>query len=251
MDYWKRHVAAFAIAGAGLGLAVYVGYRLGKSRSSAELKDRKKNEKEYILRVNREDAVLRELRVASFEHSMGRMTTNVQSGRLLTFLCNNLKAKKVLDIGVFTGCSAYAMAVGLPDDGKVIACDVSQEYTDIGRPYWDRGGVAGKIDLRIAPALQTLNELLDQGEKESFDIVFIDADKVSYPKYYELGYQLLRKGGLILVDNACWKGQVCNDSISDDSTVAIRQMNERMSSDPRVEYMLLNFADGTGVARKI
>jgi len=165
---------------------------MGKTTARSEQLTRKKVEREYLLQVNDVDPVLKELRALSRQHSLGKMTTNVQSGQMLTFLCRNIEAKRVLDIGVFTGCSTFAMALGLPDDGRVIACDICQEYAEIGKPYWDRGGVSKKIDLRIAPALKTLNQLLDQGEKDSFDLIFIDADKENYPRYYELAYRLAR-----------------------------------------------------------
>ena len=181
------------------------------------------------------------------------MISTVQYGKLLTFLCRNLNAKKVFDIGVFTGCSAYCMALGLPDDGKVVACDISQDYADIGIPYWERGsvagGIAGKIDLRIAPAIKTMRELVEH-EEGTFD-VFLDADKTNYPNYYKLGIKLLRKGGIFVIDNTMWHGKVIDQSNNEASTVAIRCLNEMMSSDPQVEYMMLNFADGTGLAQKL
>lgn len=251
-DYWKVHLATLLISGAGVGMAAYIGYQMGKSKSQARLQANRKSKTEYLLRMNEEDPILKELRAVSRQHTQGLMTTNIQSGKLLTFLCRNINAKKVLDVGVFTGCSSFAMALGLPDDGKVIACDVSEKYANIGKPYWDRAGVSKKIELRIAPAEETLSALLDEGGKETFDLVFIDADKVNYLKYYELGFELLRKGGLIVVDNMCWSGKVWDRTVvNDGNTGSIRSMNERMRGDPRVDYTLLAFADGTGVAQKL
>ena len=250
-DNWKVHLAALLVTGAGLGVAAYAGYATGKTNVRSEQLARKKIEREYMLQVNDVDPVLKELRAFSRKHNLGKMTTNVQSGQMLTFMCRNIQAKKVLDIGVFTGCSAFALALGLPDDGKVIACDISQEYADLGKPYWDRGGVSKKIDLCIAPALKTLNELINTKESESFDVAFIDADKENYPKYYELAYLLVRQGGLIIVDNTLWSGYVYDESVQDEETVAIRELNRRMRGDSRVDYMMLNFADGTGIAQKL
>lgn len=251
-QHWKEHAAALLITGAGIGLAVYVGYRVGKLRSKAKLQVGKKHKNDYLLHLNEEHPILRELRVVSRQHSRGVMTTNVQSGKLLTFLCHNINATKVLDIGVFTGCSAFSMALALPDDGKVVACEVNEEFVNIGKPYWERAGVSKKIDLRIAPAVDTLKSLMDQGERESFDLIFIDADKINYLNYYELGFPLLRKGGLIVVDNMCWSGKVYDHSVANDGkTASIRSMNERMRGDPRVDYMLLAFGDGTGIAQKL
>ena len=250
-DNWKIHVAALLVTGAGLGVAAYAGYRTGKAAARNEFLTLKELEQEYLLHVNDEDPTLKELGALSRQHVDGMMTSNVQSRKILTFMCKNIGARKVLDVGVFMGCSAFSMALGLPDDGKVVACDISQKYADMGRPYWDRGGVADKIDLRIAPALQTLKDLISQGEHESFDLVFIDADKKNYVDYYELACQLVRKGGLIIVDNTLWGRKVCDPSVKDECTVAVRALNEKMRVDPRVEYMLLGFGDGTGIAQKI
>ena len=205
----------------------------------------------YVTEHNVENPTLTKLRKLSVEHERGSMTTSVEVGNLLTTLCRSLKACKVLDIGVFTGCSAVSLALGLPDDGKVIACDVSEEYTSLGRPYWEEAGVADKIDLRIQPAVQTLQELLDNGEKETFDLVFIDADKVNYSTYYDMGIQLLRTGGLIVVDNALWAGKVAIASDLEEGTVAIRELNKTMKNDRRVAFTLLSVSDGIGIAQKL
>ena len=205
----------------------------------------------YVTAHNVENPILAKLRKISVEHERGSMATSVEVGKVLITLCQLLNARKVLDIGVFTGCSAVSMALGLPDDGKVIACDVSEEYTSLGRPYWEEAGVADKIDLRIQPAVQTLQELLDNGEKETFDLVFIDADKVNYSTYYDMGIQLLRTGGLIIVDNALWSGRVADPTNQQESTVAIRALNETMKNDHRVNFTLLTVSDGIGIAQKL
>ena len=200
---------------------------------------------------NLEDQTLTELREMSLAHRRGKMTSAVTSGKLLTFLCRTIEAKKVLDVGVFTGVSSYAMALALPEDGKVIACDISEQYAALGRPYWEKGGVAGKIDLRIKPAVETLQELIDAGEEGTFDIMFIDADKRSYPKYFELGMKLLRTGGIFVIDNALWGKQVADPSKQDNDTEGIREINRRMRDDPRVDYFLLDICDGTGIGQKL
>ena len=163
----------------------------------------------YILEHNRDRvAALRKLRELSVSHEHGIFTTPIEEGKLLTMLVRALNAKKVIDIGVFTGCSAFAMALGLVEGGKVLACDISEEFTSLGRPYWVEGGVADKIDLCLQPAVKTLRELLDQGEAGSFDLVFIDADKERYFEYYEFGVTLLRRGGLMVRGqcSAPWEG---------------------------------------------
>ena len=153
-------------------------------------------------------------------------------------------------MGVFTGCSSFALALGLAEGGKVIACDVSDEYASIGRPFWTEGGDADKIDLRIQQVTQTMQELIDNGESGTFDLVFIDADKPSYPQYYKLAIELLRSGGLVLVNNATWHGKVANPDFQDVSTDSIRIHNTRMKTDTRVEYVLIDIVDGLGIACK-
>ena len=143
------------------------------------------------------------------------------------------------------------MALGLAEGGKVLACDISEEFTSLGRPYWVEGGVADKIDLRLQPAVKTLRELLDQGEAGSFDLVFIDADKQHYGDYFDLAMQLLRIGGLVVVDNALWHGKVADPAEQDLDTCAIRSLNTAMASSARVDFVLLNLADGIGIGQKM
>ena len=253
---WKWMLLG-GVASAG---CLYLSYRLGRYHSLkkaatvyAQLKSYSVNTplNSYVLSHNLEDDVLSRLRAMSVQHKWGEMTTSVDVGKLLTILCRAVNARRVLDVGVFTGCSAFAMALGLPDDGKIIACDISEEYTSLGKPYWVEGGVADKIDLRLKPAVETLQELLDAGEAESFDLMFIDADKANYVNYFRLGLQLLRPGGLILVDNAIWRGKVADPEIQDETTIAIRKMNEAMKNEKQVDFVLLNVCDGIGIGQKI
>ena len=201
---------------------------------------------QYTLEHNAQEPALKRLR----EHSDGEMTSAVEVGNLLTLLAKALGARKVLDVGVYLGYSAFSMALGLPQDGRVVACDVHEEFIQQGRPFWVEGGVDSKIDVRIQPAVQTLQELIDNGESGTFDLMFIDADKSSYPTYFELGVKLLRSGGMIVVDNALWNGRVVDASDTSEDTQAIRRMNDLMHQDDRVTYVLLNVADGVGLALK-
>ncbi len=257
---WKLVGLGVGVAGLVSVGCLYAGYRLGKSRGRsgafAGLLVGKSHEKSnpltaYIQSHNKEDAVLGKLRELSVAHRKGRMATPTDEGSLLTILVRALNARKVIDVGVFTGLSSFAMALGLPADGKVIACDISDEFTSIGKPYWEEGGVAGKIDLRLQPAVETLQQLIDNGESGTFDIVFIDADKENYGTYYQLGMELLRPGGLIAVDNALWSGRVADPSDQDPYTVAIRKVNQEMMEDRRVHYVLLNISDGLGIGQKL
>ena len=204
----------------------------------------------YLIAHNCEDPVLARLRKETLKLPRAICMTTVEIGNLLTVLCRAINARKAIDVGVFTGCSAYAMAVGLPPNGKVVACDIDMDTIKIGQPYWREGGVEGKIDLHIQPATQTLQELIDSGEGETFDIMFIDADKANYPKYYELGLQLLRTGGLFVIDNALLEGKVVIESINDEDTEGIRKTNRMMAGDGRVGFVLLNVVDGVGIAVK-
>lgn len=199
---------------------------------------------------NSEDHVLGELRKKSLKGKEARLTSDVATGRLLTFLCRVIKAKKVLDLGTFTGCSAYAMALALPEDGKVIACDTNVEHSDMGRMYWEQGKIAGKVEMRVKPVAESLKELLDSGEGETFDLIFIDADKKNYPMYFELGMKLIRVGGIFVVDDALWHGNPANTGVKDPDTLGVRKMNELMKDDKRLEFVLLDLCNGTGIAQK-
>ena len=246
-----------AIGAAAVGLAsagvFYIGYRFGKRYRTVDRKRYLVSDEayRYLDDHNVHDQVLMKLRTECQAHAHGRMMSSLETESLLTQLARALGARKCIDVGVFLGCSSYAMALALPKDGRVVACDVSTEYTSLGKPFWVEGGVADKIDLHVQPADQTLQELINNGESESFDLVFIDADKPSYVRYYEFAVQLLRPGGLIVVDNALWHGKVYDTKVNDKDTIALRQLNNRMTSDDRVFSVLLNIADGIAIAQKL
>lgn len=206
---------------------------------------------EYLLKVSlREPKILTELRAETAKLSTGRMQIAPEQGQFMALLIEILGAKKTLEVGTYTGYSALAVALALPENGKVIACDVNTEWTAIAQQFWQRAGVAQKIDLRIAPGLETIQTLITTGEAETFDFVFIDADKANYANYYELGLQLVRRGGLIAIDNVLWGGDVADASINNASTIAIRALNEKVFSDNRVSMSLLPIGDGLTLARK-
>jgi caffeoyl-CoA O-methyltransferase len=170
-----------------------------------------------------------------------------EQGAFMTLLVRATGARRAIEVGTFTGYSALCIARGLPDDGQLLACDVSEEWTSIGRRYWERAGVAKKIDLRIGPALDTLRAL---PQEPRFDLAFIDADKTSYPAYYEEILLRLRQGGLILVDNVLWMGRVVDASADDENTRAIRAFNDRVAADRRVDCVMLAVSDGLTLLRK-
>ena len=173
------------------------------------------------------------------------------TGQFLQLLIQILGAKKVIEIGTYPGYSALVMALALPKDGKLITCDIDQEWTDVGKPYWQKAGVENNIDLQLRPAFETIEQLLKDGQGESFDFAFIDADKTSYPEYYEKTLQLIRKGGVIAIDNVLWAGRIADDSIDDNRTQAIRALNEKIFNDDRVSMSLVSIGDGVTLARKL
>jgi caffeoyl-CoA O-methyltransferase len=175
------------------------------------------------------------------------MQISPEQGAFLTVLTRLLGARNAIEIGTFTGYSALSIARGLPDGGRLICCDVSEEWTSIGRKAWESAGVADRIDLRIAPALDTLGAL---PAGETFDLAFIDADKPNYANYYEALVPRMRVNGAILVDNVLWDGRVIQADADDDNTVAIRAFNDLVAADPRVETVMLPIADGLTIARK-
>jgi predicted O-methyltransferase YrrM len=193
----------------------------------------------------REPAILRELRAATASVPMSGMQIGADQGQFMALLVQLTGAKRCLEIGTYTGYSALAVALALPEDGKIVCCDVSEEWTAIGRPFWKKAGVEKKIDLKIAPALETLQKL-----KGPFDFVFIDADKENYLNYYERCLQLLRRGGLMAVDNVLWSGEVANVRARDALTVALRKFNDYVHKDERVELAMLSIGDGLTLALK-
>lgn len=206
---------------------------------------------EYLLSVSlREPELLRELREETARHPQGVMQIAPDQGQLMQMLVRLLGARRTLEVGVFTGYSSLSVALALPDDGKIIACDVSEEFTAIARRYWARAGVAHKIELRLAPALQTLDQLLSEGQTSTFDFAFIDADKENYDGYYERALRLVRPGGLIAIDNVLWHGKVIDPQAQDEDTLAIRALNEKLRDDDRILLSLLSISDGLTLALK-
>ncbi len=207
---------------------------------------------EYLLSVSlREPPLLKRLREETTRERYARMQIAPDQGQFMALLVKLMGAKKALEIGVFTGYSALSVALALPADGKLIACDVSEEWTGIARRYWQEAGVAHKIDLRLAPALATLDQLLRDGQAGTFDFAFIDADKTNYDNYYERTLQLLRAGGLMVIDNVLWSGDVANPAIQDDDTRALRALNEKLHHDPRIALSMIPVADGLTLALKL
>jgi predicted O-methyltransferase YrrM len=205
---------------------------------------------QYILETTvREHPILAELRHETDNLPNAVMEIGADQGAFMQLLARAIGAKRYLEIGVFTGYSSLAVALALPDDGRVVACDVSEEYTAVARRYWKKAGVAEKIDLHIGPALETLRELLADGV-EPFDMAFIDADKVNTDAYFELALQAMRPGGLILVDNALQGGDVADLSQNGTGTVAMRALNAKAAVDRRVEVALIALCDGVLIARK-
>ncbi|MEQ9499406.1 MAG: class I SAM-dependent methyltransferase [Deltaproteobacteria bacterium] len=205
----------------------------------------------YFLDISvREHDVLRRLREETQAMEHARMQIAPEQGQFMRLLVELLGARRTIEVGTFTGYSALATALALPEDGKVIACDVSEEWTSIGRRYWEEAGVASKIDLRIGPANDTLDLLIAEGGAGEFDFMFIDADKSGYPSYYEKGLTLLRKGGLIGIDNALWGGSIADASDTDADTEAIREIDRRVRDDDRVTSSLVPIGDGLLLARK-
>lgn len=197
-----------------------------------------------------EPAYLAKLREETASHPRAIMQITPEQGLFMGLLARMAGARKALEIGVFTGYSSIAVALALPQDGKLIACDVSEEYTSVARRYWKEADLESKIDLRIAPAMDTLNGLLQADEAGSFDMSFIDADKGNYRNYYEASLKLVRSGGIIVLDNMLWHGQVADPKDIEPDTVAIRDLTALIRSDGRVWSCLLPIGDGVTLALK-
>lgn len=206
---------------------------------------------EYMNEVSlREPPLLLALREETAHLTQRSMQISPEQGQFMALVARLIGARRCLEIGVFTGYSSLATALALPDDGRIVACDVSEEWTSIARRYWQDAGVAHKIELHLAPATETLDGLLAQGQAGTFDFAFIDADKASYLAYYERALALLRVGGLMLVDNTLWNGRVADPEVADEDTVALRHFNEVLHRDERIDLSLLPLGDGLTLARK-
>lgn len=206
---------------------------------------------DYLLNASlREPGLLAELRAETAYMAEANMQIAPEQGQFMALLARLTGARRYLEIGTFTGYSALAVALALPEDGEVVACDINESWTEIARRYWERAGVAERIRLVLQPAIDTQRELLADGAGESFDLVFIDADKTGYVDYYEHGLELLRPGGLILVDNTLWHGAVADPEIRDPDTEAIRAFNLHVHDDSRVDLALVPIGDGLTMIRK-
>jgi predicted O-methyltransferase YrrM len=205
---------------------------------------------DYVLAHMRESQVATRLRAETATLAQAGMQIGPDQAAFLALLVRSIGARQCLEIGTFTGYSALAVAAALPVDGKLICCDISEEWTAMGRRYWAEAGLAARIDLRLAPALDTLNDLLAHGGSGQFDFAFIDADKAGYDGYYEACLKLLRAGGLIALDNMLWSGRVADAQQHDADTDAIRALNAKIHADSRVDCALLTVGDGVMVVRK-
>ncbi|MCY3487701.1 MAG: class I SAM-dependent methyltransferase [Bacteroidetes bacterium] len=219
------------------------------SRSTLALTDELR---EYILDVSlREHPLLAELREETARHPEAKMQISPDQGQFMATLLRLMQARSVLEIGTFTGYSTLAMMLALPSDGHIVACDISEDYTKVARRYWSEAGVADRITLHIAPASQTLHELLASGKANTFDAAFIDADKESYDVYFEKSLPLVRPGGLIMIDNVLRGGDAANPATESASTQSIQTLNKKLHQDSRVHLTLVPIGDGMTLLQKI
>lgn len=207
---------------------------------------------DYVRSVSlRDDEIVRELVAeTAFMPSLNAMVAPPEEGQLLAMLVGLTGAARVLEIGTFTGCSTLWMARSLPPGGQIVTCDISERWTGIARKYWERAGVSDRIELRLGDGSKTLADLLAENGPETFDLVFIDADKTGYPRYYEDALTHLRPGGLIVLDNTLYFGRVADPEANDADTVAIRELNASLLVDSRIELSMLVMADGITLVRK-
>lgn len=198
-----------------------------------------------------EPSLLARLREETARLSQANMQISPLQGQFMSMLTKLTGAKRALEVGTFTGYSALIVAWAMPEDGQLIACDVSEEWTSIARRYGEEAKVSHKIQLKLGPALETLDALIAQGQQGSFDLAFIDADKLNYARYYERALTLLRPGGLVLIDNVLWSGSVADPQVQDEDTQAIRALNALLHKDKRVELSMLPIGDGLSIVRKV
>ena len=198
----------------------------------------------------REPATLERLREETAPLPRGRIQITPEHGQFMALLIQLMGARRAIEIGVFTGYSALAVALALPEDGRIVACDISDEHLGMARRYWKEAGVDSKIDFRLGPALATLNLMIAEGQAGSYDFAFIDADKTNYDGYYECALELIRPGGLIMVDNVLWSGRVADEREMSPDTVALRAFNTKLYKDSRIALSMLPLSDGVTLALK-
>jgi predicted O-methyltransferase YrrM len=203
----------------------------------------------YLTSTVSEHPVLRELRAETAKMPNAGMQIGADQAQFMQLMARIIGARNYVEIGVFTGYSSLAMALALPADGRVLACDINEEYTSVARRYWEKAGVASKITLRLAPALETLDAEI-QTRAGAYDIAFIDADKTGADAYYERCFTLLRPGGVIMVDNTLWDGRVADATVNDPDTVALRDITKKAMGDSRVDAALTPIGDGILIVRK-
>lgn len=205
----------------------------------------------YVLEVGTRLAPAQQgLRDATRGMKGAGMQIGADQGQFMGFLIKALGVRRALEVGTFTGYSALSVAMALPPDGRLVCCDISAEYPAVGKPFWDEAGIAGKIDLRIGPAVATLDGLIAQGGADSFDFAFIDADKSNYDAYYERCLVLVRQGGVIAVDNVLWSGAVIDPEKNSEDTQALRALNRKLHADQRVDLSMLAIGDGLTLLRR-
>ncbi|MCF6148781.1 MAG: methyltransferase domain-containing protein [Candidatus Kuenenia sp.] len=198
----------------------------------------------------REPDILRQLRRETSHDQMSAMQISPEQGQFMAFLLKLQKATKAIEIGVYTGYSSLCIALALPPDGKLVACDINKEWTSVAQRYWEKAGVSKKIDLHLAPGIETLNHLISNGNANTYDFIFIDADKKNYDIYYERAINLLRPGGIIVIDNVFWLGKVTDHKIIDDETNAIQRLNKKLHNDERIDLSMIPVGDGLTLAMK-
>ncbi len=206
---------------------------------------------EYMLSASlRQPEILQRLREETSRDPMAEMQISPEQGQLMSMLVRLMGATRTLEVGVFTGYSSLCVALALPRNGKLVACDISQKWTDVARRYWQEAGVDSIVELHLGPALQTLDRLFEEEQEGTFDFFFIDADKGNYDGYYERGLSLLRSGGQIAIDNVFWDGRVADRRARDKETRAIRNLNKKIQRDERVDVSIVPIGDGLTLARK-
>lgn len=206
---------------------------------------------DYLLKHSlREPEIMTELREETQKLPYGKGQIAPEQGQFMALLCKLIGAKTVIEIGTFTGYSALWLTSALPEEGQLLTCDINEEWTSIAQKYWQKAGLAHKIKLYLAPALETLDNLINEQESNTFDLIFIDADKRNYHHYYERALQLIRPGGLVLLDNVLWHGQVADLNMNNKSTAALRELNSFIRNDERVDISLVPIGDGMLLARK-